>query len=105
MRWYAHIYAGKYASAYRPSILNGLRNRRHMPSVFVVTRALGPDALLDIYPSSIFRKKFIQDQDPLVLGIAMSKSEAFQVASCIIRDMYSQNGDFDIDAFCDSGNS
>ena len=76
-----------------------------MPSVFVITLALGPDSLLDIYPESTFRKSFIQDQDPLVLGIAMSKSEAFQVASCIIGDMYAKNGDFDIDAFCDPDHS
>lgn len=105
MRWYAHLYTGKYAEAHRASILRGIREGRRMPSVYVITHALHSDGLLDIYRHHELKKPLIASADPLILGIAMGRSEAFEVARCIIDDLYREKGGFDIDAFCDPGNS
>ena len=41
----------------------------------------------------------------MILGLALTRDEAFEVARNIIDDLYRKNGDFDIDAFCNSSHS
>lgn len=105
MRWYAHLYTGKFAKQHRLSILRGLRNGKSMPSVYVITRALGPDGLLDIFRCGTLYGDYYAKQDPLVVGIALSRREALEVARNIVDDMYRENGDFDIDAFLSGGHT
>lgn len=104
MRWYPHLYAGSYAALHRASILKGLREGRAMPSVYVITRSLSGDGLLDIYKNSELQKAAVRGRDPMVIGIALSRSEAFELARCIVHDLYREKGGFDIDAFCDPDN-
>lgn len=105
MRWYAKLYAGTYAAKHRTAILNGIREGKSMPSVYVITRALHSDGLLDIYRQSAFRKRHILEQDPLVIGIALSRREAFEVVAQIVTDLYRKGDSFDIDAFCGTAHS
>lgn len=100
MRWYEHLYVGTYAKKYRDAILHGICEKKSMPSVYVIARAMHSDGLLDIYKQSAFRKKTIMEQNPMIVGIAMSRTEAFEVAMQIVTDLYREGGSFDIDAFC-----
>lgn len=105
MRWYPRLYTGEMAAQRRYSIIRGLRSRKFMPTVYVITRAVNSDGLLDIYRSTDFQNDTVREADPMILGIAMTRTEAFEVARNIIDDLYRKNGDFDIDAFCNTNNS
>ena len=102
MRWYRNLYTGRYASIHRASIIRGLRHGKDMPSVYVIARAMDSDGILEIYRSQEFRKEYYQKKDPLVVGLAMSRTEAEEVVRQIVDDLYRWKGDFDIDAFCDT---
>ena len=105
MRWYPRLYTGPMAAKARYNIIQGLRRGKFMPSVYVITRAVDSDGLLDIYRSADFGSGRVREADPMILGLALTRDEAFEVARNIIDDLYRKNGDFDIDAFCNSSHS
>ena len=105
MRWYPKLYTGPLAAEHRYAIIRGIRARKLQPSVYVITRAVFSDGILDIYRSAEFRKERVRAADPMILGIALTRDEAFEVAKNIIEDLYHRNGDFDIDAFCNTYDS
>ena len=100
MRWYPKLYTGSMASKNRYAIIQGLRSGKFMPSVYVITRAVNSDGLLDIYRCADFQKEHVRKENPMILGLALTRNEAFLTARNIIDDLYRTNGDFDIDAFC-----
>jgi hypothetical protein len=63
-----------------------------MKYVFLITLASNPKNLLDIYPGYVFLQPYFQEQDQLILGIALGKDEAFSVAQKIIEDVYGSTG-------------
>lgn len=105
MRWYARLYVGDGAAERRNAILQGIRGQKIMPAVYVITRAIDSDGMLDIYRQSAFRQERIQRRDPLILGVALGRREAFEVAARIVTDVYREGGGFDIDAFCAAARS
>lgn len=102
MRCLKPLYAGESAAARKTEILRALRRGKPVLGVYVITRALDSDGILDIYHSVVFLSDSCRKKDPLVLGIACGKREAMEVARRIVDDLYHRNGDFDIDSFCDS---
>ncbi|MBQ7536136.1 MAG: hypothetical protein IJT43_11045 [Stomatobaculum sp.] len=105
MRWFPRLYTGPMAASSRYSIIQGLRAGKSMPSLYVITRAVDSDGILDIYRSAEFQKRKVREADPMILGLALTRDEAFEVARNIIDDLYRKNGDFDIDAFCNSSHT
>jgi hypothetical protein len=105
MNWCAHIYAGKKAALHRHSIISALKKGKPCPGVYVLTRAVDSDGILDIYHSAVILSGFYRDREITVIGIAMGRREAMEVARLIVDDMYRKNGDFDIDAYCGIGHS
>ena len=105
MRWYPRLYTGPMAASARYRIIQGLRAGKFMPSVYVITRAVDSDGILDIYRSTDYRSGRVQEADPMILGLALTRDGALEVARNIIDDLYRKNGDFDIDAFCNSSHS
>ena len=51
MRWYDHLYVGEKAKKHRFHILQGLREKRLLPEVYVITPPQNGKNLLEICPS------------------------------------------------------
>ena len=105
MRFYRNLYAGEKASRSHFAIIRALRKEKHRHDSYVITRAFDSDGILEIYQDSMLFKDYYREKDPLVLGIAVGRPEAMEVARTIVSDLYARNGDFDIDAFCDPDNT
>ena len=51
MRWYSHLYVGEKAGKRRFSIIQGIREGKLQPEVYVIRSPQNGENLCDIYPS------------------------------------------------------
>ena len=51
MQWYDHLYMGKKARRHRYAIIQGIREEKLQPEVYVITSPQNGENLCDIYPS------------------------------------------------------
>ena len=51
MRWYSHLYVGEKAGKRRFSIIQGIREGKLQPEVYVITPPQNGNNILDIYPA------------------------------------------------------
>ena len=105
MRISKQLYAGQYAAPKRAEILRKLQHGGPLPFVYVLTRAAAKEELIDIYAARDFRSESVQRDNPLLIGIAIGKKEAFQVAQTIITELYARNGTVNIDASFDTSDT
>lgn len=99
MKWYRKLYTGESARSKRFRIVSRVKHGRYMKDVFLITLASNPKNLLDIYPGYIYLQPYFQEQDQLILGIALGKDEAFAVAQKIIEDVYGSTGAFGVQEY------
>lgn len=99
MRCFEHLYVGEKAKRVRFGILQGLREKKLQPEVYVITPPGNGNNVLDIYPSAMLLLPPYQEQELLILGIAVTYWEALEVVREIVDDMYRQTGEFCLDTF------
>ena len=95
MIWYKHLYIGKKASRRRFAILQGIRQKKIQPEVYVITPPQNGNNVLDIYPSAMLLLPPYRDQEHLLIGGAVTYWEALEVVRQIVDDMYRTTGGFD----------
>lgn len=99
MNWYNHLYVGEKAKAWRYAIIQGIREERLQPEVYVITPPQNGNNILDIYPSAMLLLPPYRDEDYLVLGIAVTYWEALEVVRQMVDDMVRQTGGFRLAEF------
>lgn len=88
MRWYSHLYVGEKAKKRRYSIIQGLRDGKFQPEIYVITPPTNGNNILDIYPSPMLLLPPYRDENMQILGIAVTYWEALEVVRTIVDDMY-----------------
>lgn len=99
MHWYNHLYVGEKAKRRRFAIIQGIREERLQPEVYVITPPQNGNNILDIYPSAMLLLPPYRGEDFLVLGIAVTYWEALEVVRQMVDDMYRQTGRFSLAEF------
>lgn len=99
MRWYSRLYVGEKAEKRRCSIVQGLRENRLLPEVYVITPPQNGNNVLDIYPSAMLLLPPYVNEDMLILGIAVTYWEALEVARQMVEDMHRRTGGFCLKEF------
>lgn len=94
MRWYDGLYVGEKAGRRRSAILQGIRDGKLQPEVYVITPPGNGNNVLDIYPSAMLLLPPYRDEDFLVVGVAVTYWEALEVARRIVDDLYRRTGTF-----------
>ncbi len=97
MRCYDHLYMGKKAGKRRFPILQGLREGKLLPEVYVITPPQNGNNILDIYPSVMLHLPPYCDQDLMIVGVAVTYWEALDVVRQIVDDLYHQTGGFSVE--------
>ncbi len=92
MRFDSHLYVGEKAKKVRYGILQGLRQQKLQPEVYVITPPQNGKNLYDIYPSPILLLPPYRDQDLEILGIAVTYWEALEVVRRMVDDKYRKAG-------------
>ena len=103
MQCYNHLYVGEKAKRMRFQILQGLRDRKLQPEVYVITPPQNGNNVLDIYPSPMLLLPPYRDENLLILGIAVTYWEALEVVREIVDDMYRETGACCLEAFLKLG--
>ncbi|MCD8222991.1 MAG: hypothetical protein LUD07_12580 [Clostridiales bacterium] len=86
MRMVEDLYLGDKAQQRRFDILQGLREGKLQPEVYVITPPVYGNNLLEIYPSAELLAPPLCDQDRLIVGIAVTYWEALEVVRRIVDD-------------------
>lgn len=94
MQWYDHLYVGEKAKKHRFRILQGLREGRFLPDVYVITPPQNGKNLLEIYPSAMLLLPPYRDQEFFVIGVAVTYWEALELVRQIVDDLYQKTGGF-----------
>ena len=67
MRWYSHLYVGEKAGKRRFSIIQGIREGKLQPEVYVITPPQNGNNILDIYPAPMLLLPPYRDEERLNL--------------------------------------
>ena len=76
MQWYSHLYVGKKAKRHRYAIIQGIREEKLQPEVYVITSPQNGENLCDIYPSAMLLFPSEKKKERMILGIALTYWEA-----------------------------
>lgn len=89
-----HLYMGEQAAGKRFQILQGLRERKIQPDIYVITLASG--AIIFLIYTAAWRSEGPgrKAEDPLVVGIAAGYEEACLLAGQIVSQVYRETGGF-----------
>ena len=92
MDYYEHLFVGEKAKERRYGILQGLREGRLQPEVYVIMPPLNGNNVLEIVPSALIFEPPYQGREILVMGIAVTYWEALVVAGQIVDELYRRTG-------------
>jgi|InofroStandDraft_1065614.scaffolds.fasta_scaffold40731_3 hypothetical protein len=94
MNWYEHLYVGEKARKKRYAILQGLRDGKWQPEVYVIMPPRSGNNVLEIVPSVMLQAPPYRDWDVTIAGVAVTYWEALEVAREIVDDLYRKTGGF-----------
>ncbi|MGI6118201.1 MAG: hypothetical protein ACOYBC_07390 [Bilifractor sp.] len=93
MKWYKELFTGKEAAKNAGRLIRNAEQGKFDPGLYLITLSSnGTDELDLVLASSIRGKKTAISRMPLVVGIAIGKHEAVQVAGEIARCAYFESG-------------
>lgn len=87
MRWSKDLTVGKNAEKNLTQIKVKLKYNVKQENLYVITTSLGQN-LMDIVPDELMHVKYMRQADYTILGLAMGKDEAYEVARQIVERMY-----------------
>ena len=97
MKWHSLLYFGEQAAKKRMKLVHDIDQKKISFGTFVIILAMNGKDLLDILPAYMLFKDTYQDQ--VILGVAVTKEEAFEVCENIIRDVYEHTGGYDVRSY------
>lgn len=99
MLWYSRLYTGEKAQKHRFDVIQGIRDEKSLPWIYVITPASNPQNILDIYPADEMKNPAYEKREFFIIGIADGYQDALEVASQIVCEMYQATGKFCLEQF------
>lgn len=97
MNWYKELYFGKTAGKKKRKLIRKLESGKVVFGVYVIMISSGPADILDILPAfMLFRE---DNRERRIIGLAVSKEEAYEVCEKIISDVFCETGGYDIRSY------
>ena len=97
MKWHSLLYFGEKAAKKRMKIVHDIDQKKISFGTFVIILAVNGKDLFDILPAYMLFKDLYQEQP--ILGVAITKEEAFEVCENMIRDVYERTGGYDVSSY------
>lgn len=97
MKWHHPLYMGEEAEKKRKKLMRQMERKHPSPGVYAVTLASNGTDLLDVLPSFMLMRDDIFERE--ILGLAVTKDEAYEVCEQIIMDVYKETGDFKVRSY------
>lgn len=102
MEFYKDLYTGLAAGQEKDRIIKNIKKGNFQAGVYVISLSACKEDLLDIIPSFMLRAQRYKDLK--ILGIALTREEAFEVGSEIIMDVYKKTGAYDVRGYFEKEN-
>lgn len=99
IRLHKKLLFGRVASEQPHKWKRAVKKFEAIPGVYVITAAQNPNHALEIYDLIQFQQPDMQYRDYLVVGIAISRDEAFELVRQITQDAYEQLGEVNLRKF------
>ena len=99
MRWYKDLYLSSSVKNRKRYYKYCISYSKKLTGTYCIVLSQNGGDLLDICHSELMRFPNSFPEDPLILGIAGSRSEAFLLAGDIIMDMLKETGGTDVRAY------
>ncbi len=97
MNWREPLYLGEIARKKKNKLIRELESKKSSFGTYVITVAANGKDLLDILPSSMLLRDEFRERE--IIGLAVTREEAYEVCEKIIMDVKDKNGDFDVRRF------
>lgn len=97
MKWHTLLYFGENAAPKRLKIVHDLENNKISFGVFVIILSVNGKDLFDIIPGYMMQKEIYRDAP--ILGVAVTKEEAFELCEKMILDVYDRTGSYDVRSY------
>ena len=81
----------------RQKIIRDLEQKKLNFGVFVIILSVNGKDLFDIIPAFLLQKEIYQESP--ILGVAITKEEAFEVCEQMILDVYNRTGGYDVRSY------
>lgn len=97
MNWHDPLYLGEEARKKEKKLIRKIEEKKSSFGVYVITLASNGTDLLDVLPASMLLAS--KDFKPEILGLAVTKDEAFELCEKIIMDVYRETNGFDVRSY------
>lgn len=99
VRWHSRIYLGEGFKERYENIRRDVEEGKTDPKVYLVTLSSNPYEQLDIFSSNMFAEALRIDRERVVVGLAGSKEEAFELVALMAFDALSSAGKVDFRSY------
>ena len=100
---YDNLYIGNCLQHNRDKIIRRIKKGKVVLRLFCVTLPLGSYGILEIYPYYELQQRWFQEQNPIVIGVAKTREEAFLLVQDIVGEVYKKTGGFDVKEYLGIG--
>lgn len=94
--WYSELYVSEAAAPYRKKIINAVNRSRPIPGAYLITLRTCETDQLDIYDMMQLKIPGLAKRAGTIIGIAMGRTDAFELLARIAEEVYSETGGADI---------
>ncbi len=96
---YDQLYVGKSLQLKKDKIIRKMKKGKVVLRLFCVTLPLGSNGILELYSYTELLQPWLKDRNPIVVGIAGSRIEAFSLIEHLVHCMYQQTGEFSVSKY------
>ena len=93
------LYYGRHAAPKKEEILSAIRKGKIIPGVYLITFASNGVDQLDILPFYAAMQKHVRDRHPILAGVCIGRTEAFETVEQMAADAYRDTGACDLQSY------
>ena len=91
VNWYKNLYVGDTAKKKQKKWMRRIENKKAVPGVWLLTLPSNQQNNLDVIPADL-----LLQPDVRIVGLAMSREEAFELVEAIALETYRETGEVKI---------
>ena len=96
VNWYKNLYVGDTAKKKQKKWMRRIENKKAVPGVWLLTLPSNQQNNLDVIPADLLLQPAVRRNCPMIVGLAVSREEAFELVEAIALETYRETGEVKI---------
>lgn len=96
VNWYKNLYVGDTAKKKQKKWMRRIENKKAAPGVWLLTLPSNQQNNLDVIPADLLLQPAVRRNCPMIVGLAVSREEAFELVEAIALETYRETGEVKI---------